>query len=344
MKRVKLGWTNEDVSEMCLGTMMFGHRCDESETKRLLSYALGVGVNFLDTAAMYCEGRTEEIVGRSIYGKRKEFFITTKVHKGLDEKSIAGSIEESLKRLGTDYVDLYLIHWPREKMNPEEIMESLNKVVHSGKARFVGCSNYPAWLLAYSNACAPGNGRAKFVCNQVPYNLIERGVEVEVLPQAIAEGIAITAYRPLVRGLLAGKYKAGEPPREGSRGDSREMAIWLGKYGESIQKLLKFTEGKGVSMAQVAISWLRKSPAVTCPIVGVSSLEQFKASLKAFYFDLSNEEYKEVTKMFDTEVKEEAGGAYKDLRRHLSLLARTDFLPSHQGENNGQFKLLPKAA
>ncbi len=320
MKRVKFGKTNEEVSEMCLGTMMFGDRCDETESKNILSYALDFGVNFLDTAAMYCEGRTEEIIGRSIGGKRKEFFITTKVHKGLDEKSITGSIDESLKRLGTDYVDLYLIHWPKEKMNPEEIMRSLNKVVQSGKTRFVGCSNYPAWLLAYSNACAEGNDWAELVCNQIPYNLIERGVEVEVLPQAVAEKIVIAVYRPVVRGLLAGKYRPGEPPPEGSRADTKEMAIWLERYGESIERLLKFAKDKGVSPAQVAISWIRKSPAVTCPIVGVSSLEQFKISIKAFDFDLSNEEYTEVTKMFDTEVKEEAGGAYKDLRRNLFLL------------------------
>lgn len=321
MQRVKFGKTNEEVSEMCLGTMMFGDRCDESESKRILSYALDVGVDFLDTAAMYCEGRTEEIIGRSIAGKRKEFFITTKVHKGIDEKSIAGSIDESLKRLGTDYVDLYLIHWPKEKMNPEEIMRSLDKVAKSGKTRLVGCSNYPAWLLAYSNACAERNGWATLVSNQIPYNLIERGVEVEVLPQAVAEKIAITVYRPLVRGLLAGKYKPGEPPPEDSRVDTKGMTTWLERYGESIKRLLSFAKGKGISPAQVAISWLRKSPAVTTPIVGVSSLEQFKMSIKAFDFDLSNEEYDDVTKMFDTEVKEEAGGDYKNLRRNLFLLA-----------------------
>ena len=321
MKRVKFGKTGEEVSEMCLGTMMFGNRCDESESKRILSYALDVGVNFLDTAAMYCEGRTEEIIGRSIAGKRKEFFITTKVHKGLDEKIITGSIDESLKRLGTDYVDLYLIHWPKEKMNPEGIMRALDKVVKSGKTRFVGCSNYPAWLLAYSNTCAEGNGWTPLVCNQIPYNLIERGVEVEVLPQAVAEKIAITTYRPLVRGLLAGKYKPGESPPKGSRADTKEMTPWLEKYGESIERFLNFAKGKDVSPAQVAISWLRKSPAVTCPIVGVSSLEQFKTSIKAFDLDLSDEEYNQATKMFDTEVKEEAGGDYKDLRRHLFLLA-----------------------
>ncbi len=322
MKRVKFGKTKEDVSEMCLGTMMFGDRCDESESQRILSFALDVGVNFLDTAAMYCEGRTEEIVGRCLAGKRPEFFITTKVHQGLDEKIISGSLDESLKRLGTDYVDLYLIHWPREKMNPREIMEALDKVVKSGKTRFVGCSNYPAWLFAYSNACAWRNGGTELVCNQIPYNLIERGVEVEVLPQALADKIAITAYRPFVRGLLAGKYKAGEPPPPGSRGDTEVMTTWLEKYGESLEGLSRFAKSKDVSPAQVAVSWLRKSPAVTSPIIGVSSLEQFKASLKAFDFDLSDDEYNQVTGMFDTEVKEESGGAYKDLRRHLFLLNR----------------------
>ena len=320
MKKVIFGKTGEEVSEMCLGTMMFGRSCDEAESAGILSCALDGGVNFLDTAAMYAEGKTEEIIGRSILGRRKEYFITTKVHRGLDEISITGSIEESLKRLRTDYVDLYLIHWPKEGMNPGEIMRSLDKVVKSGKARFVGCSNYPAWLVAYSNSSAKGNGWAELVCNQIPYNLIERGVEVEVLPQALAEEIAITTYRPLVRGLLAGKYGTGEPPAKGSRGNTEIMVEWLKKYGESLRRLFSFSRSRDVTPAQVAISWLRKSPAVTSPIVGVSSLDQFKKSVKAFDFDLADEEYVEVSRMFDSEVKEEAAGEYKNLRRNLFLL------------------------
>jgi len=218
MKQVILGSTGERVSELCLGTMMFGARCDEAEADRIMGIAMDVGVNFIDTAAMYAGGRTEEILGRLIKGRRDALFITTKVHKGIDGDSIRHSIDESLTRLGTDVVDLYLIHWPVVGMNPEEVMEALNNVVGQGKARHVGCANYPAWLFAHSNAIAARHGWAPFVCNQVAYNVFERGIEVEILPQAAAERVAITAYRPLAEGLLTGKYRAGAPLPDGSRG------------------------------------------------------------------------------------------------------------------------------
>ena len=321
MKLVKLGSAEEQVSEMCLGTMMFGKRCDEKESDRILSFALDNGVNFIDTAAMYGEGETEKILGRVIKNRRKKLFITTKVHKGIDSKSIFESIDESLKRLQTDYVDLYLIHWPKEGMNPEKIMEALNELTESGKTRFIGCSNYPAWLFAYSNYIAELRGWKTFINHQVCYNLIERGIEVEVLPQAIAENIAITTYRPLAIGLLAGKYKPEQPIPDDSRGyNDWRISTWLKRYKFGILRFFQFARDRDLTPAQLAILWVCKSPAVACPIVGVSSLNQLKEGIKAFDFNLSDQEYKEVTDMFDTSVKEESGGDYKNLRRHLSLL------------------------
>ena len=187
MKNVEFGKTGEKVSEMCLGTMMFGQRCDEAEADRILGAAVERGVNFVDSAPMYSNGHAEEILGRIIKGRREQLFIGTKVHKGLDSQNILESIDESLARMRIDYVDLYMIHWPIEGMRPKEIMEALNGVVTQGKARYVGCCNYPAWLFAHSNAIAERNGWARLVCNQVAYNLIERGVEIEILPQAVAE-------------------------------------------------------------------------------------------------------------------------------------------------------------
>ncbi|MCK4401199.1 aldo/keto reductase [bacterium] len=321
MKLVKLGSAEEQVSEMCLGTMMFGRRCDKKESDRILSFALDNGINFVDTAAMYGEGETEKILGRIMKNRRKKFFLTTKVHKGIDGKSILASIDESLKRLQTDYVDLYLIHWPRERMNPEEIMETLNEVTEKGKTRFIGCSNYPAWLFAYSNCLAKLRRWKTFINHQVCYNLIERGIEVEVLPQAIAENIAITTYRSLAIGLLTGKYKPEQPIPNDSRGyNDWRISTWLERYKIGILKFFQFAKDHGLTPAQLAISWVRKSSAVTCPIIGVSSLNQLEESIKAFDFNLSDQEYKEVTDMFDTGVKEESGGDYKNLRRHLSLL------------------------
>ena len=303
MKYVEFGQTGEQVSEMCLGTMMFGARCDQAEADRILGTAIDHGVNFIDTAPMYGNGLTEEILGHISQGRRNQLFIGTKVHKGIDAHSILTSIDESLTRLQVDYVDLYMIHWPIEGMNVTEVMEALNRVVAQGKARYVGCCNYPAWLLAYSNAIAAQHSWPQLVCNQVAYNPIERGVEVEILPQAMAEKIAITVYRPLVAGLLAGKYRGGQPLPTDSRAqtDSR-LLTWLAQYGDQVDRFNQLATARGVHPAQLAIAWVRFSPAVTNPIVGVSSLRQLESSLAAFELELTAEEYEELTQLFRAEV------------------------------------------
>ena len=322
MKRVAFGKTNLQVSEMCLGTMMIGDRCNESEADRILSSALEHGVNFMDTAPMYCDGRTEEILGRVLAGRRQQFVIASKIHKGIDAASILNSIDESLARLQTDYLDLYLIHWPKAGMHVDEVMESLHRVVEQGKARHIGCCNYPAYLFVHSNARAEQSGWHQFTSLQIPYNLIERGAEVEVLPMAHALGIAITAYRPLAMGLLAGRYHAGKEVPADSRGEVDErISRWLATHGQGIAKLQAFAAERSLSMSDIALAWLRGSATVMCPIVGFSTLQQFQNCLSGFEADLDPQERDHVSMFFDTEVKEEAGGAYKALRRNLSLIA-----------------------
>ncbi len=321
MNYVTFGRTGERVSEMCLGTMMFGERCDEAEAGRILSAAVERGVTFVDTAASYCDGLTEEIVGRIVKGKREGLFLATKVTKSTAGDWIRQSVDESLRRLQVEYVDLYMIHWPRKGMRTVEMMEALNAVVKSGKARYVGCCNFPAWLLAHCNAIAERNGWAPLVCNQIPYNLIERGVEVEVLPQAVAERIAITVYRPLLMGVLAGKYRPGEPLPVDSRGyGDKRVPGWVERYGEGLRRFAQFAADHGLHPAQLAVCWVRRSPATTCPIVGSSSLNQIRATVEAFDFDLTAEQYAEVTGLFDTAVKEETGGNFPNLRRALDLV------------------------
>ncbi len=330
MNTVEFAGTGEKISEMTLGTMMFGARCDEQESDRILGAALEQGVTSVDTAAMYANGYTEEILGRIIKGRRDKLFIGTKVHKGVDAKSILESIDESLTRLQTDYVDLYMIHWPVAGMNPTDIMAALSQVVAQGKARYVGCCNYPAWLLAHSNAIAMQNDWPRLVCNQVAYNVIERGVEVEILPQAVAENVAVTAYRALVQGLLTGKYRQGQPLPENTRGEtSAQIITWLSQHGESVERYLKFAGERGIHPVQLALAWTRYSAAVTSPIVGVSSLAQLQTGIDAFDINLTAAEYEAVTAMFDTEVKEEGlqrfpGLQYNfpRLRRNLNLLGR----------------------
>lgn len=319
MKYVEFGSTGATVSQMCLGTMMFGSRCDQAESDRILGTAMDGGVTFIDTAEMYNDGKTEEILGNILGDRREKLFVATKVNS-IDPDVIRTSIDGSLARMKTDYVDLYLLHWPKAGMDPAAMMGALNDVVGAGKARFVGCCNFPAWLLARFNRVAAENGWPQLVCNQVPYNPIERGLEVEVLPQAQAENIAITIYRPLLFGLLAGKYTPGEPIPEDSRGASDErVSRWLDQYGDGIRKFLNFASDRDLHPAQLALAWLCHSPGVTSPIVGVSSERQLHGSLGAFEMALSEAEYAEVTGFFDTAVKEEAGGAFPGLRREFDL-------------------------
>ena len=324
MKHTLFGRTGEQVSELCLGTMMFGDRCDEAESHRILSAAVEHDINFLDTAAMYCQGLTEEIVGRWLVKRpRQDIFLATKVHNGIDAASILSSINESLARLQTDYVDLYMIHWPVEGMRPVEIMEALSQVVAQGKTRFVGCCNYPAWLLAHSNAIAAEHGWPQLVCNQIPYNLIERGAEVEIFPQAQAETIALTTYRPLVLGLMTGKYRPGQPLPDNVRADDDpRIEQWLNRFGDAFSQFFALAEAKHLHPAQLAIAWLRHIPAITCPIVGVSSVSQLGTNIAAFDVELTAEEVNTITGMFeDAAVQEIGGGRFPELRRVIDLTA-----------------------
>ena len=328
MKLVELGTSGVKVSEFCLGTMNFVDRCDFHESEQIVNTAIDQGINYIDTAPMYSNGTCEEYLGKILHGKREKVFIETKVHAGIDRKSILQSIDESLSRLQTSYVDLYMIHWPVAGMDVTEVMSSLNEVVKSGKARLVGCSNYHAWLFAHSNAVAERNGWPKFICNSVPYNLIERGVEVEILPQAVAEKIAVNPYRVLSIGLLTGRYNAAAPATSNSRGltDAR-VITWYSQYKESLDQFVQFAQKRGVLPASLAMAWVRYCRAISSPIIGVSSEAQLKETIKAFEFDLSDEEYFQISRIFSTEVREEGfqqfpGFKYNfpRLRRNLNLV------------------------
>jgi aryl-alcohol dehydrogenase-like predicted oxidoreductase len=323
MRIVDLSTTGVKVSELCLGTMMFADRCDYKASEEIVNAALDRGVNFVDTAAAYSGGACEEYLGKILKGKRDKVFLGTKVVKGIDRRSILESLDESLGRLQTDHVDLYMIHWPVPGMKVPEVMGALNETVVSGKTRFVGCCNYPAWLVAHSNAVAERNGWARLVCNQVPYNLFERGVEVEVLPQALAEKIAITTFRALGVGLLSGKYSSSSPMPADVRGTTDSRVItWLSQHGASVDRLNRFAAERGIPTAHAAIAWVRYSEAVTCPIVGVSSLRQVEETIHAFEFTLTAEDYARVTDMFTTEVKEEGQQLFPGLKYNFPRLRR----------------------
>ncbi len=323
MRLIELATTGVKVSEICLGTMNFGSRCDQRASTEIVTAALDQGVTFFDTAPMYSTGASEEYLGNALRGKRSSVFIATKVHQGLDRRTILASLDESLRRLQTDYVDLYMIHWPAPGMDVCEVMGALNETVKSGKVRFVGCSNYPAWLLAYSNRIAERNGWPGLVCNSVAYNLIERGVEVEILPQSVAENIAINPHRVLAVGLLSGKYSSTAPIHPDLRGNTDSRVItWLSQYGESVDRFNRFAGSLGISPASLAIAWVRYSKAITYPIIGFSSVQQLADTVKAFDFNLTSDQYTQVTGLFDTEVWEEGLQLFPGFKYNFSRLRR----------------------
>ena len=312
------------VSKITLGTMMFGDKCDYAVSEAITRKALELGINSIDTADMYAAGTSEEYLGRVLKSsEREEIFITTKVVKSIDQDGIVESMNDSLTRLKMDYVDLYLIHWPVVGMNLSAMMSGLNQVVASGKARLVGCCNFPAYLLASANSVAAEHGWPKLVCNQVAYNLFERGIEVEILPQAGLDTIAITTYRPLAIGLLTGKFLPGMPMAETARGtvDSR-VITWLTQHGRSIENFVALARDLEVEPARLAVAWVLHQPVITSAILGVSSLSQIEAAEGMSDFHLSDANYRKVTDLFNTEPWEEGLQLFPGLKYNFSRLRR----------------------
>ena len=274
MKYVNLGKTALKVSKLCFGAMSFGYVNDEDESERLVKHALDLGVNFFDTAAAYTDGKSEEYLGRALAGVRDQVVISTKfscrqeIGTGVNDKDssryhIVRAVETSLRRLGTDRIDLYIMHMPHHGMNLEETLAALDDLVHQGKVLYIGCSNFPAWLLCKSLWISDVNKLASFVVLQSAYNLIERGIEVETLPLCHANGIGVMAYRGLCRGILAGSYLDS-----GIESTNDKGMAWVQRFSGALKELESFAKSNSKTMAQAAIAWTVSHPVVTCPIVG----------------------------------------------------------------------------
>jgi aryl-alcohol dehydrogenase-like predicted oxidoreductase len=328
MRYVNLGNSNLKVSDFCLGTMMFGGKTDALESIQIIHRAVEAGVTFIDTADVYNGGRSEEIVGKALPGIRDQVVLASKVgmnmgsgpnDQGYSRYHIVRAAEASLRRLNTDRIDLYYIHWPAEAMHLDEMLGALDDLVRAGKVLYVACSNLPAWLLVRSLWASDTGGYAPFVAGQYPYNLIERGVEVELLPAAKALGLGIVCYRPLSAGALTGKYLEGVPAEARGASDSR-MADWTARYAEGIRKLVAFASDRGYSAVDAATAWVRSHPAVTAPIVGISRMEQLEANLRGFAWDMTPAEREAVTGFFPTAVWEEEGGRFPFWRKSYDIL------------------------
>jgi aryl-alcohol dehydrogenase (NADP+) len=312
MQTRRMGRTGLKVSEVCLGTMTFGHQADEPTARAILTKAADRGVTFLDTADAYpvppspeTAGRTEEIVGAWLQGQRDRFVVATKCRirvghgpndEGLSRRHVLRAAEDSLRRLRTDYLDLYQAHSPDPDTPLDETLRAFDDLVRAGKVRYVGCSNYPAWQVALGLGLSDRLGLARFDCVQPRYNLLHRDIEAELLPLCRDQGVGVIAYNPLAGGFLSGKYRAlGEPPPGtrfalGKTGDLYRERYWHQAQLEVVERLRRYFEPKGRSLVSVAVAWVLAQPGVTSAIVGASRPEQLDASLAAVDLALDAED------------------------------------------------------
>ncbi len=303
-----LGRTGLKVSELCLGAMTFGRESTEEISVQMLDRFAEAGGNFVDTADVYSQGVSEEILGRWLRGKRRDdFVIATKVRfamgagpndVGLSRKHILSAVEASLRRLGTDYIDLYQVHMWDPGTPLEETLGALNQLVESGKVRYLGASNYAGWQLQKAIDISCQNGWEAFACLQPLYNLLDRSIEWELLPVCEAEGVGVIPWSPLRGGWLSGKYRRGmtAPPLD-TRIAVAEKHGWSEAWGayanehtwQVIDALLAVAGEAEKSPAQVALNWLLQKPAVAAPILGARTLAHLEDNLGATGWALSNE-------------------------------------------------------
>ena len=303
MQHIKFGRTGLRVSRLCLGTMTFGLQCNEHEGHAIMDAAAEGGIDFLDTADVYplggdrsTIGRTEEIVGGWLKGKRHDYVLATKCvgatgrkpwDQGMSRKHILEAIDASLRRLGTDYVDLYQLHSFDPATPIDEALEALDAVVRSGKARYVGVSNWMAHRVARALGRTELKNLARIDSVQPRYNLIFRTFERDLLPLCAEEGVAVIPYNPLAGGLLTGKHDRAAPPPQGSRfslgnaGPRYQERYWHDAEFETVEALRGVAGEAGMSMATLAMRWVLSNPAITAPIVGASRPDQLADSLAA---------------------------------------------------------------
>jgi len=304
-----LGKTGLKVSELCLGAMTFGRESTEEVSFQMLDRFVEVGGNFIDTADVYTRGVSEEILGRWLKGKRREdFIIATKVRfpmaegpndVGLSRKHILDGVEASLRRLNTDYIDLYQVHSWDPGTPLEETLSTLDGLVQSGKVRYIGASNFTGWQLQKAVDISRHMGWEPFVCLQALYNLLDRDSEWELLPVCQNEGLGFICWSPLRGGWLSGKYHRGmTAPPEGTRVKAAEEHGWSEAWSvyntehtwNLIDELSAAAEDLNKSAAQVALNWLLQRPGVTAPIIGARTMEHLEDNLGAVGWSLSDEQ------------------------------------------------------
>jgi aryl-alcohol dehydrogenase-like predicted oxidoreductase len=299
MEHRTLGRTGVQVSPLCLGAMMFGAwgNPDHDDAVRIIHRALDAGINFIDTADVYSAGESEEIVGKALAGGRRDgVVLATKVHgsmgkdpnaRGNSRRWIMAEIDNSLRRLGTDYIDLYQVHRPDPSCDVEETLSALTDLVRSGKVRYVGSSTFPAHEIVEAQWVAERRGLARFVCEQPPYSILTRGIEADILPVARRYGMGVIPWSPLAGGMLSGRHRRGTTPepshrqrlwerrgmvRSGSAEDAKRTAA---------EDLNELADKFGLTMIELALAFVINHPAVTSAIIGPRTMEHLEAQLSA---------------------------------------------------------------
>lgn len=290
MQYRNLPGTSLKVSALSLGAMTFGAQTNEADSLAIMDYAYAQGMNFWDTANVYSQGESERIVGKALKGRRNDIIVATKVFgqmgeslndRGLSRRSILCAVDASLKRLDTDYIDLYYLHAPDHETEIEETLDTMSGLVRSGKIRYIGVSNFAAWQIADMLALCDKRGYIAPVISQNVYNLITRGVETELIPFMQAHKLGMAAYNPIAGGLLAGKHRPGVPAKN-TRFSNNEMyynRYWSDENFEAVEKLKGIAAEHNMSILQLAMKWCASRPCVTSVITGVSKLEQLEQNI-----------------------------------------------------------------
>ncbi len=290
MKYSILGTTGMEVSNLCFGTMSFGGRADKDMSRAMYQSCRDAGINFFDCANVYQKGVAEEYLGEFIAGERQELVITTKGYgsmksdgsgAGCSRKHLLTSLEDSLKRLKTDYVDIYFVHHFDPKVSMEELISTLDHIVKSGKALSVGLSNFAAWQVQKMVSLAQLHSYLPVQCLQPMYNIAQRQAEVELLPMALEEKIGVITYSPLGGGLLSGRYGKGKKPEKGRLVENASyIERYRGEFYEQVAtSFADYAASRDLNPVSLALAWVASHPAVTAPIIGAANLDQLKDSL-----------------------------------------------------------------
>jgi 1-deoxyxylulose-5-phosphate synthase len=308
MEHTRLGRTGLQVSRLCLGTMTFGLQSDEYTSVAILDRAAEAGIDFLDTSDAYplggelsTRGVTEEIIGRWLQGRRDRFIVATKCFvptgpapfdAGNSRKHIMSAVEASLRRLQTDYIDLYQLHGYDRATPIDETLGALDDLVHQGKVRYVGCSNFLTYQLVRAVGRSETLQLARLDSVQPRYNLLFRQIEREMLPFCREDGVGVIPYNPIAGGLLSGKYNRSAPPPDGGRftlgsaGGMYQERYWHDREFDTVEQLRALADEAGVSLVTLSVAWVLANKAVTAPIIGASRAEQLDASLAAMEYSL----------------------------------------------------------